>query len=81
MARLYWVRDLTNHATGTVDGCDEEEKEESTAMERSQPERKLVDQAMEEFNVILVGVNVWGKDSAWLAPPYLLREFGYLRYY
>ena len=63
------VRGLTDHVTGAAAERDDEEKEESAAMERLQPARNLVGQASGEVNTIFGGGNGWGNDSAPPFPP------------
>ena len=69
-------RGLHNHSEGTTAERDEREKEESVAMEYSQPARNLVDQVIGEVNAMFGGGNSWVNNSAPPSVPITLDIYG-----
>ena len=61
------------HATGTAADREEDEAEENTARNHTQPARNLVEQAMGKVDTIFRGGNGWGNKSA---PPSAPRMMG-----
>ena len=72
-ARSQRAVNLSGHATGTANECEDDKAEENTARNRTRPLGNPVEQVTGEVETIFRGGNIWGNKRA---PPPTPRKLG-----